>query len=576
MLKDLYSNGLSRVPMKRTSVFLLFLLSFNSVLRAQNHDSLKNVDQAGLFKIVNRIYNYGLEKKFDSARHFSKKAMLFAKASNDSSLIAYVAIANARVQFWKADINKAKEQLTYYADRTVVSDTTKVLAQLYLGEVYSYEDDYVLALKHFTKAEKIAINLPNWKKRDTRIFSCYASMGKLNQLLKNYEYAENYFSKALKLTPNSKMKSALLFDMSSLYEKKEDFNKAIEHALGALGEAEMNNWKLMLPTYYTGLSRYYLKKNHADSAIYFAKKGLKYNEYCRLDQLNNNIGEAYVIQGNYEKASEYFRTALTYSSTPKQTLEVYKNLRELNRQTKKYKLALHYNDLLLKLKDSLSDLKVKQEIVEITEQFESDKKQVKIDNLNEKNDLNKVLIKKQKHQIILAVLLLVLLTSLASLIIHFYKKQNKKKQQLFLKNQQLVRRIENLEIQHKKKNNAPPSEIADKSRIQQFIYEFIENKDYLSKEITLQKMAKDGETNTTYLSKIINEEYGKSFSNFINDLRITFTLKKLEISPYYRKLTIEDIAEKSGFTSANSFYRAFKKKTGVTPSYYIKRILNKN
>jgi len=75
------------------------------------------------------------------------------------------------------------------------------------------------------------------------------------------------------------------------------------------------------------------------------------------------------------------------------------------------------------------------------------------------------------------------------------------------------------------------------------------------------------------LSKIINEDYDKSFTNFINDLRISYTLKKLESSPEYRKLTIEHIGEKAGFSSSNAFYRAFKKHTGLTPSYYIKKRL---
>ena len=54
-------------------------------------------------------------------------------------------------------------------------------------------------------------------------------------------------------------------------------------------------------------------------------------------------------------------------------------------------------------------------------------------------------------------------------------------------------------------------------------------------------------------------------------ISLIFILKELETSSSYRKYTIEHIADLAGFTSSNAFYRAFKKFTGLTPSYYIKK-----
>lgn len=523
---------------------------------------------------VDKIYNFGFKKEFDSAHFFSKKAMLIAKQS-DSNYVAYVAAANARILFWQTNIDKAKKQLTYHLNKEEVKDTTKVLLHLYFGEIYTYEENYTQALRHFVAAENKTVALPYWKKKNTRLFSSYASMGEINQKLKNYKYAENYYTKALPFSPSLGLKSRLLFSLSSLYDEKENTKKAIQYTLRAINELKKSKISLLLPTYYARISEYYIKLNNADSAIYFAKKGLENNTCCRIDKLNNNLGLAYKLKEDYGKSNTFYHKALNFSTSLEQKLKVYENLRDLNREVNKLDKALVYNDSVSNLKDSLYSLKVKQEVAEISGEFESSKKQLKIDSLNEKNTRNELLIQKQKGQIFLYVFLLTLLMSLIAVIFHLNKKQKSKRQLLQIKNSQLTRTIENIKEKRKKKTTQSV-EIIDKTKIVLFIKDFIAREGYLNREITLQKIAKEAVTNTTYFSKVINEEYEKSFSNFINDLRISYTLKRIQADISFRKLTIEAIAEKSGFTSVNTFYRAFKKNTGVTPSFYIKRLLNQD
>lgn len=538
--------------------------------------SLKAVaqEQVNVQSYVDKIYNFGFNKEFDSAHFFSKKAMLIAKLS-DNNLEAYVAAANARILFWETNTNKAKEQLTYYLNKKEVKDTTKVLLHLYIAEIYAYEENFTQALKHFVAAENKTVAQPYWKKKNTRLFSSYASMGEINQKLKNYKYAKNYYTKALPFSPSLGLKSRLLFSISSLYDEKENINKALQYTLRAINELKKSKTSLLLPTYYARVSQYYLKLKNADSAIYFAKKGLKDNTCCRIDKLNNNLGLAYKLKGNYSKSNTFYNKALSFSSSLEQKLKIYENLRDLNREVNKLDKALVYNDSVAKLKDSLYSLKVKQEVAEISGEFESNKKQLKIDSLNEKNIFNELLIQKQKRQIFLSGFLLIVLIGLVAVVIHFYKKQKSKKQLLQIKNSQLARTIENIKEKRKKKTTQP-LEVIDKTKILLFIKEFIAREGYLNREITLQKIAKEAATNTSYFSKVINEEYEKSFSNFMNDLRISYTLERIQTDTSFKKLTIEAIAEKSGFTSTNTFYRAFKKNTGVTPSYYIKRLHSKN
>ncbi len=88
-------------------------------------------------------------------------------------------------------------------------------------------------------------------------------------------------------------------------------------------------------------------------------------------------------------------------------------------------------------------------------------------------------------------------------------------------------------------------------------------------------MAKSFGTNYTYLSKVINLQKGKHFSNYINDLRIVYAYQELKKDPKLRNYTIKAIAKECGFKSAESFSKAFLKKTGIYPSHFIKSLNKK-
>jgi AraC-like DNA-binding protein len=62
-------------------------------------------------------------------------------------------------------------------------------------------------------------------------------------------------------------------------------------------------------------------------------------------------------------------------------------------------------------------------------------------------------------------------------------------------------------------------------------------------------------TNRTYVSKVINREYGRNFCNHVNHYRVEYA--KMIIKTSYQ-ITNEEIAELSGFGSVNSLYRAFQ------------------
>ena len=101
---------------------------------------------------------------------------------------------------------------------------------------------------------------------------------------------------------------------------------------------------------------------------------------------------------------------------------------------------------------------------------------------------------------------------------------------------------------------------------------FEKKRGFLQKDITLAILAKKCGTNTKYLPKIIHTYKNRSFVNYINNLRIDYILKELKENTTLQKYTIKTVSEEAGFNTAESFARAFKNKTGIRPSYYIRNL----
>ena len=96
---------------------------------------------------------------------------------------------------------------------------------------------------------------------------------------------------------------------------------------------------------------------------------------------------------------------------------------------------------------------------------------------------------------------------------------------------------------------------------------------YLNPKLTISDVANAIGTNRTYLSNYFNNVLNITFYDYINDFRIEKTSKHL-LSIYPRNMTIDEIAERSGFNSTSTFRRAFLKSTGMTPLQYRKKELS--
>lgn len=94
---------------------------------------------------------------------------------------------------------------------------------------------------------------------------------------------------------------------------------------------------------------------------------------------------------------------------------------------------------------------------------------------------------------------------------------------------------------------------------------------FLKQGYTLRNLADDLNITYTYLSFIINREFGMSFNDLINKYRIEY-LKVLLNKQGFGMFTLEGLAYQAGFNSRSTFYRAFHKITGSLPSEFLRHL----
>lgn len=98
-----------------------------------------------------------------------------------------------------------------------------------------------------------------------------------------------------------------------------------------------------------------------------------------------------------------------------------------------------------------------------------------------------------------------------------------------------------------------------KQQVVDYIYE-----NYASPDISLSNIAAVNNISISYVSRLIKEETGESFSNMVQTLRMN-RFKELLIES---SDSIKDLITQIGYYDASNFTRKFRKENGITPSEY--------
>ena len=90
---------------------------------------------------------------------------------------------------------------------------------------------------------------------------------------------------------------------------------------------------------------------------------------------------------------------------------------------------------------------------------------------------------------------------------------------------------------------------------------------YLHDQFKLNWLANELEIKAEYISVALIENNFDNFKMFSNHLKIK-KAKELIKKGYLKNFSIEALAQSSGFKATNTFYRLFKKETGITPKMF--------
>ena len=96
---------------------------------------------------------------------------------------------------------------------------------------------------------------------------------------------------------------------------------------------------------------------------------------------------------------------------------------------------------------------------------------------------------------------------------------------------------------------------------------------YMEQSFSLGKLAEEFHLSQSYLTRLIKQETGSSFSELLTSLRIDMAVALLVGNP---DMKLVEIAEKTGFASQHYFSRVFKEKMGVPPADYRQYVRKMN
>ena len=87
-------------------------------------------------------------------------------------------------------------------------------------------------------------------------------------------------------------------------------------------------------------------------------------------------------------------------------------------------------------------------------------------------------------------------------------------------------------------------------------------------DISLNSLAQELSVSTGYLGKLLKKSLGKSFNEYLEDVRLKYACSLLELSD----MTIREISKSAGYNSSTYFLQVFKKRFGTTPGEYKSEI----
>jgi AraC-like DNA-binding protein len=168
----------------------------------------------------------------------------------------------------------------------------------------------------------------------------------------------------------------------------------------------------------------------------------------------------------------------------------------------------------------------------------------------------------------------------AGILVLILVKRHRKERSTLEKYVLLEEKVRNDNYVRSAVSNTPNPELSDdkKTQITETIKQdllrklrvFEDKNHFTQKGLTIQKLAVQFETNSSYLSQVINEQKGMNFNKYLGDLRIRYITRLLFDKNIYLNYTIETLAKECGIASRQNFSDLFFEINGIRPTDFIR------
>lgn len=507
---------------------------------------------------------------------------IFAQKKNNFDLICE---RTSSVTAYK-DLPKAiKTADSLYMKAQKPSEKIKCL--VLSSELYHHAGELKKAICYSENAHSVIdqINDPEWMAVVTRLLARQYRQVGLYERSKKYIVKGLYASGQIVDFQKSNEAAGLLNQEMAFYEMEMgNFPNAIQHIESSLKYFEKinsYNENRTAAASYQLLGDIYFKLNdYSVSEDYYRKaERLLKNRSCTLGLVYNGLGGIRLKQKNWKDAELYLKKAEKIADTSrslKLKKAVYSNIND------------YYEGIGDNFKASLYAVKYIRAYDSIAARNQSFTPK-SADTLKGKN--NK---KGGQMNLVKNLAIIMLLTSLVGLLVFFRAKQRKQRSKFRNIIRAQVNMISNrthyplAQSEDAEFSNIFVEEIDEKdsgadrrrndslmtseteSKLLELLEDFEKGDLYNNKGMSLSFLAGELNTNTKYLSYVINQHKNADFKTYINRLRINYIVDKLINDEKYRQYKISILADECGFSSHSKFAAVFKAVTDYSPSAYIK------
>jgi len=545
-------------------IYFVYLSSIGIYAQPQKglaKDSLMEMDYMTIILRINDSDN--IENQQDYAKGYLQKA----KQNHDSTniivgyeIIAALSSGNEKIKYLDSIINK-----------TVTSPNDFYPGNAYLNKAREFYTmrKFRRALDNYLIAYNFAKQYPN----EQILFESRYGLGILKSRIGAYIETidiqkENlvYFNKKDDFASKDKFKNTL-FSIATAYSKLEVLDSAIYYNNKGLSLSIEDNDELLRNMFILNEGVIKLQQGRYNEALRNLTNGTE--GVSKLGEIPNTIVGYYYMGKVYMKLNDE-KQGIKYLTKVDSLFQVTQDIHPEVREA--YNLLTEYYK---GLNDKENQLKYLNSLISV-DSILNDYKIYLVDGINKNYDTPELLERKEtlidelnKEKVNLYLILAAVLIIFGVVISRYIQVQKKYRRKF----KDLVAEGAPLPIKQTSASSDKidiPLEIMNNVLIN--LSEFEEKKGFVDSSITLSSLAKSFKTNSNYLSKIINHDKGKNFASYLNELRVDYAVKELKSNPTFRKFTINAIAHEVGFKSSETFSRTFKSKTGIYPSYFIKKL----